>query len=282
MSLARTLSIISLCCAAFCAPASAKLTVTALDHSGFLFSDGKSKILVDALTEKSAEWPYKAPSSELLGKMERGEKPFDNISLLLISHAHEDHYAPAPTVRFLLAHPRTVLVTTAEVLDTLKPVPGFDKVKSRIAAPDLAWKHGLRKNINGVTLEVDRLKHGDDKDWACQLDAFSFSLGGKKVLYATATAGFFPEEYRDLGYAGRGFDLAFLNYTMAVNAAKGGKPASLNSGGVAKIKTLIAPKTVVLMHITPPAMPGVAAMIPALQKELAGATVFSELESRSY
>lgn len=273
-----------LCFAAVIAPASAAgLTVTALDHSGFMLSDGKTKILVDALLEKSKEWPFNAPAPALLGKMEKGEKPFDGVTLLLISHDHNDHYSPEATVRFLRNHPKALAVTTPEVLKRLKTIDGFAKVEKQVEAPDLAWKQSLQKRFNGVTLELDRLKHGDDKKWACELDAFAFKLGGKKILYATATSGFFPEEYSELGYARRGFDLAFINYYMAINAAKGEKPASLNADGLAKIKDMIAAKNTVLMHIQPSAAASVEAMMPDLEKQLPGATVFkSEMDSRTF
>jgi L-ascorbate metabolism protein UlaG (beta-lactamase superfamily) len=273
-----------LCFAAFVVPASAAgLTVTALDHSGFMVSDGKTKILVDALLEKSKEWPFNVPGPDLLGKMEKGEAPFDGVTLVLISHDHVDHYSPVATVRFLQNHPKAVVVTTPEVLKRLKTIDGFAKVEKQVEAPDLAWKQALQKRFNGVTIELDRLKHGDDKKWACELDAFAFTLGGKKILYAGATSGFFPEEYTELGYANRKFDLAFLNYYMAINAAKGETPASLNADGVTKIKELIAAKNTVLMHILPSAAPSVEAMMPELQKQLPGATVFkSEMESRKF
>ena len=215
--------------------------------------------------------------------MEKGEAPFDGVSLLLISHDHTDHYSPQSTIRFLQGHPKAVLVTTGEVRDRLKTIAGFDAVAARIVAPDLAWKQSLIQKVNGLNLEIDRLKHGDDKKWACQLDAFVFTLGGKKVLYATATSGYFPEEYTDLNYAKRSFDLAFVNYYVAVKKAKGDQPASLKPDGIAKIKDLIAAKNTVLMHIEGGAQPSVDAVMGELQAQLPGATVFkSELESRTY
>jgi L-ascorbate metabolism protein UlaG (beta-lactamase superfamily) len=283
MSLVSRLAALALCAAAFAAPASAGLTVTALDHAGFMFSDGKTKILVDALLEPSSQYPFKTPAPDLLGKMENGKAPFDGVTLLLISHDHIDHYSPAATVKFLAGHPKALVVTTAEVLERLKTVAGFDAVATRVVAPDLAWKQAVTKDFNGVTLEIDRLKHGDDKKWACQLDAFVFTLGGKKVLYATATSGVFPEEYKDLGYAGRGFDLAFVNYYMAIKAAKGEAPATLRPEGVAQIRDLIGAKTTVLIHIEADKEASVAAVMGDLAKALPGATWFrTELESRDY
>jgi len=264
-------------------PAAAGLAVTALGHTGYLFSDGKTKILVDTLTEPAKDYPFEAPAADTLAKLERGEAPYDGVRLLLISHDHSDHYAPEPVVRFLAAHPKAMLVTTGEVVKKLAAVPGFDAVKARIAAPEIAWKHKLVRKFNGVTIEIDRLRHGDNGKWACQNDAFVFTLGGKRILFATASDGHFPDEYRDLGYAKRKFDLAFFNYNIAIQAAKADKPAALKPQGVAYLKELIGAKTTVLMHITPETAPSVDAMLPELDKALPGVTRFAkELESRTY
>jgi L-ascorbate metabolism protein UlaG (beta-lactamase superfamily) len=260
----------------------APLTVTALDHSGFMFSDGKTKILADALLEPS-EWPYHAPSADLLGKMEKGDKPFDGVTLMFISHDHEDHYSAPSTVRFLQNHPKTLVVTTPEVLKRLKTIPGFDKVEAQVIAPDIAWKKSLTKTFNGVTVELDRIRHGDNGKWACEVDALVFTLGGKRVLYAVATDGHFPEEYSELGYAKRGFDLAFVNYGMAIKGSKGETPASLKPEGIAMIKNLIGAKTTVLMHMEGTRAAEVEKMLPELQQQLPGVTVFSaEMESRTF
>ncbi len=260
------------------------LTVTFIDHAGFLYQAGNKKILVDALTEPSKEWPYKAPSPQMLQDMELGKPPFDNISLLLIGHNHTDHYSAAATVRFLKNNPKAVVVTTMEVCDVLKGAgPDFDTVKSRVVVPELKWKQSEIRQINGIRLETARLKHGDDKEWASTVYAFVFELGGKKVLYAAGTDGHFPEEYTELGYAKRGIDLAFLSYYMMINPGRDGAPASLNKGQIAEVRDLIAPKTTVLMHIQPWAAATVDAMLPELQKELPGAIVFRrELESRTF
>jgi hypothetical protein len=69
---------------------SPSLTVTYIAHCGFLFSSGEQKILTDALTEPSKEWPFDGPSPDLQQRMERGEPPFDHINVVLISHGHID------------------------------------------------------------------------------------------------------------------------------------------------------------------------------------------------
>jgi L-ascorbate metabolism protein UlaG (beta-lactamase superfamily) len=259
------------------------LTVTFVTHAGFLFAAGDGKILVDALTEPSTQWPYQAPSPELRQKMERGEPPFDHVRLLLISHNHVDHHCPASTVRFLEQNPKAVVVTTPEVRAQMKKdSPEFGKIEARVEAPELAWKQSAVREINGIRLEIARLKHGDDKEWACIVYAFLFEMGGKKVLYAVGTTGAFPEEYAELGWAKRGIDAAFLGPNLMVRRGSDGGPA-VNDAGIRQVRELIGPKVTVMAHILPAWMPYLEKVLPELQGRLPGLTLFRQpLESRVF
>jgi L-ascorbate metabolism protein UlaG (beta-lactamase superfamily) len=260
------------------------LTVTYIAHCGFLFSSGDKKILTDALIEPSKEWPYDTPTPDLLHKMERGEPPFDHINVVLISHNHIDHHSPASDVRFLLNNPKSVLVTTPEVRGQMEhDSPEFKQIESQVVVPLLDWKQSTTLEVNGIKLELARLKHGDDGQWRSIVYAALFDLGGKKVLFAPATLGYFPEEYTTLGYAKRGIDLAFLNFTLAIQPGPGWSGASLNTAGIQTVRNLIAPKVMVLMHVEEPAKASVEKLLPEVEKQLPGTIWFQhELESRTF
>jgi L-ascorbate metabolism protein UlaG (beta-lactamase superfamily) len=265
-------------------PQSPGLTVTYIAHCGFLFSSGGQKVLADALTEPSKEWPFDTPSPDLLKKMERGEPPFDHINVVLISHDHIDHHSPASDVRFLLNNPKTVLVTTTEVRWQMEhDSPEFKKIQSQVIVPDLDWKQSITLEVNGIKLELARLKHGDDGQWRSIVFASLFDMGGKKVLFAPATLGYFPEEYTTQGYAKRGIDLAFLNYTFAIQPRPGWSTATLNAAGIQTVRNLIAPKITVLMHVEPEAKASVEKLLPEVEKQLPGTVWFQhEMESRTF
>jgi L-ascorbate metabolism protein UlaG (beta-lactamase superfamily) len=258
------------------------LTVTYLAHSGFLLADDKHKVLVDALTEASPEWKFAAPSDETRRKMEQGLPPFDNVGLVLITHNHIDHHRPSFTARFLLNNPKAVAVTTSEVREQMKKeLADFDRIAARVVVPDLEWKQSTTREIGGIRLEIDRLKHGNDKEWPSIVHAFLFELAGKKVLYAAGTSGYFPEEYEAFGYARRGIDLAFLYPDLMLRPGAAG--AEVNGPGIELLTRLIAPKTPVMMHVRPDRLPYVEAVWTELQKQLPGVVLFRrELESRTF
>jgi L-ascorbate metabolism protein UlaG (beta-lactamase superfamily) len=260
------------------------LTVTYIAHCGFLFSSGDQKILTDALIEPEKEWPHDTPSPDLLKKMELGEPPFDHIKVVLISHNHSDHHSPTDSVRLLLNNPKTVLVTTPEVRwQMAKDAPDFTKIQSQVIVPDLAWKQSITLDVNGIKLELARLKHGDDKQWASIVYAAFFEMGGKKVLFAPATHGIFPEEYVTLGYAKRGIDLAFLDYGLTIQPGPGGSAAVLNTSGIQTIRELIAPKVTTLMHVPLGSKASLEKLLPEVERELPGTIWFRhELESQTF
>jgi L-ascorbate metabolism protein UlaG (beta-lactamase superfamily) len=242
-------------------------------------------VLIDALTYGSPRWSYKAPSQELREKMEKGEPPFDGIQLVLVSHAHGDHFGPPLVVNFLEKNPKAMLVTTPEARDLAKKwVGNFAKVADRVIVPDLDWKQHVTREINGVKLEIARLKHGNGKEWPAIVYTFLLDLGGKKVLYAAGTEGCFPEEYRDLGWAKRGIDVAFLGGSeLIVKFEDPVASAQLSADGIRTIRDLIAPKIPIMMHITPEMAPAVEKAWPNLQKKLPGLVWFrEEMGSRAF
>ncbi len=260
------------------------LKVTYIGNCGFLFTSGGQKILADALTEPSKQYPFAAPSPELLQKMERGEPPFDNINVVLISHNHSDHHSPASSVRFLLNNPKSILVTTTEVRAQMeKDSPEFKKIQSQVVVPQLEWKQNIVLEVNGIKLDFARLKHEDDGKWASIVYAPIFEMGGKKVLYAPATGGYFPDEYKTLDYAKRGIDVAFLNFDIAIKRRKAGVEPVLNPAGMQMVRDLIAPKVTVLMHVEPANIAAVGGLLPEVQKQLPGTVWLQhELDSQTF
>jgi hypothetical protein len=257
------------------------LTVTHTAHAGFLLEGGGKKVLVDALTLPSGRWKYEAPSKEMRTKMEQGQPPFDNIDVLLVSHAHSDHFGPPLVVNFLIHNPKAVLLTTSEVRDLLqKWIPDFPKVASRVVVPPLEWKQSVVQEINGVRIEVARLKHGDE-EWPCIVYAFLFDLGGKRVLYASGAGVHFPEEYRELGWAKRGIDLAFFSAGEFIFQFAQDR-AELNLPGIEVERELIAAKTPVATHIRPDQLPLIEGLMPQLRKRLPKVVFFNPLEKRTF
>lgn len=248
------------------------LTVTHIAHAGFLLAGGGKKVLVDALVHPPPPfWKHSAPPRELAQKIQKGQPPFDGVDLMLVSQVMGDHFGPSLTVGFLRDNPRAVLVTTTEARRYAEKVRGYPKVDDRVIVPALEWKQSVTREAGGVRVEVARLKHGNGRDWPALVYAFLFELGGKKVLYAAGTGGFFPEEYKELGWAARGVDLAFLcadDLFVRIDYEK--RTVAASPDGMRTVREMIAPKVPVMMHVEADLVSAVARLIPDLRKQTPG------------
>ena len=66
-----------------------EVSVTYVGNAGFLIKIGDKKILIDALF-KGAAGTYEIPL-DIQQKLKLAQEPFDNVDLILVTHAHGDH-----------------------------------------------------------------------------------------------------------------------------------------------------------------------------------------------
>jgi L-ascorbate metabolism protein UlaG (beta-lactamase superfamily) len=261
------------------------LTVTHIAHAGFLLAGGGKKALIDALTYPPPPlWKHGAPPRELADKIKKGQPPFDGVDLMLVSQVTGDHFGPPLVVDFLRNNPLAVLVTTSEARRYAEGAAGYPAVDDRVIVPALDWKQSVVRDVGGIRLEVARLKIGNFREWPVVVYSFLFDLGGKKILYAAGTGGFFPEEYKELGWAQRGIDLAFLCADdLLVRFDYEKKTAVLNPDGLRMVREMIAPRVPVMMHVEPELVPAAEKLLPDLEKELPGLVwLHTELESKEF
>src|SRR5687767_14045699 len=95
------------------------LTITFLANEGVMLSSGVKKVLIDALFVKY-ETGYAVPADSTRAALERARPPFDAIDLVLVTHRHGDHFHPAPVAAHLRANPHATLLTSRQVIDSLR------------------------------------------------------------------------------------------------------------------------------------------------------------------
>ena len=128
------------------------LTVTYLANEGVLLSSGAQKVLIDALFVKY-ETGYPVPAESTQAALARSRAPFDAVDLVLVTHRHGDHFHPLPMSEHLRSNPRAVLVTSQQVIDSLRSVLRSDaSVAGRIASRTMASGTRRRMLVNGVSV----------------------------------------------------------------------------------------------------------------------------------
>ena len=159
------------------------VTVTFLANEGVLLAAGERKVLVDALFEKY-ERGYAVPADSTQRALAGARAPFDGVDLVLATHRHGDHFHPAPVVAHLRANPRATLVTSRQVIDSVRGrlAPG-DPIAPRLLARTQAPGTRRREVVGGVTVELLGMPHGGRRHRAVEHLAYVVELGGRRVLH---------------------------------------------------------------------------------------------------
>ena len=163
------------------------VTVTFLANEGVMLSSGSQKVLIDALFEKY-ETGYALPAESTRAALQRGATPFDSVDLILVTHRHGDHFHPAPVVNHLLANRQATLVTSAQVIDSLRGrLPPGHRLAPRIVSRTLTQRVRRRESVNGITIDILGLPHGGRRHRSVAHLGYVVHLGGRRVLHVGDT-----------------------------------------------------------------------------------------------
>jgi L-ascorbate metabolism protein UlaG (beta-lactamase superfamily) len=159
------------------------VTVTFLANEGVMLSSGSQQVLIDALFQKY-ETGYAVPDDSTKRSLERATPPFDSVDVILVTHRHGDHFHPSSVVAHMHANPRAWLVTSAQVIDSLRGrIVNTHGVASRIlprtTAPGV-WRSEI---VNGVTVHLLGIPHGGQRHRAVEHLGFIVEIGGRRVLH---------------------------------------------------------------------------------------------------
>jgi L-ascorbate metabolism protein UlaG (beta-lactamase superfamily) len=213
------------------------VAITFIANEGVLLSSGSKQVLIDALFQKY-ETGYAIPADATRAALEGARVPFDSVDLILVTHRHGDHYHPASVVSHLLANPRATLLTSAQVIDSLRGrLPRGRDLTQQIIARTMTPGSRRRMVVNGISVELLGLPHGGRRHRGVEHIGYIVELGGRRVLHVgdtdTSEEAFAP--YR-LDTAR--IDVALLPQWMV-----------LSREGRHVIEKLIRPKQVIAFHV---------------------------------
>lgn len=163
------------------------VTITFLANEGVLLSAGNKKVIIDGLFLKYGP-EYATPADSTQAALQRARGPFDAVDLVLVTHRHGDHFHPAPVAQHLLANSRATLLTSSQVIDSLRGrLPAGAQLAPRLMARTTAPGTRLREVVNGVTVELLGLPHGGARHRAVEHLGYVVELGGRRVLHVGDT-----------------------------------------------------------------------------------------------
>jgi L-ascorbate metabolism protein UlaG (beta-lactamase superfamily) len=168
-------------------PARDGVTITFLANEGVMLSSGATKVLIDALFLKYGAG-YAVPADSTGAALERARPPFDGVDLVLVTHRHGDHFHPAPVAAHLRANPGAILLTSRQVIDSLRGhIPANALLGPRFMARTTAPGSRRREVAGGITVELLGLPHGGRRHRAVEHLGYIVDLGGRRVLHVGDT-----------------------------------------------------------------------------------------------
>ncbi|MDQ8164292.1 MAG: MBL fold metallo-hydrolase [Gemmatimonadota bacterium] len=213
------------------------VTVTFLANEGVMLAGGGRKVLIDALFERySTGFALAADSTR--AALAAARAPFDSVDLLLFTHQHGDHFHPAPTAAHLRANSRATLVTSAQVIDSMKRgAPGVAVPPRQLVARTTPPGSRRRETINGVAVEMLGIAHPGQRNRGVEHLVYVVEIGGRRVLHA-GDGEFTEEVYQAFRLDTVRIDVALLPNWVVTSAE-----------GKRVIERWIKPRQVVAIHL---------------------------------
>jgi L-ascorbate metabolism protein UlaG (beta-lactamase superfamily) len=114
-------------------------TATYLANEGVMISSGDVKVLFDPFFHNDYG-TYQLVPEKIINAIMENTAPYNNISVIFVSHAHGDHFAEQDMLAYMLKHNAVQLVAPNQAIVEMQKLAQFDKIKSRVTSIDLAYK----------------------------------------------------------------------------------------------------------------------------------------------
>jgi L-ascorbate metabolism protein UlaG (beta-lactamase superfamily) len=184
------------------------IEVTLLANEGVLVTGGGRAVLIDGCVREPYAG-YAAVPDDVWTKLLAAEPPFERLDVVLVSHAHRDHFQVEPARELLRARPAAKWVVHREVAALLAADwPQWREVAARVTAVAPSEDEPAIWRGDGVEVELRRLPHGAARTLPENL-AHVIHLAGRTILHvgdAQATAA----QIEAAGLATRAYDVALL------------------------------------------------------------------------
>lgn len=246
-----------------------KIDITYIANSGFLFETSGKQILIDALFKQG--WGnYLIPSDSIVSDIINQRDPFNNSTLMLITHNHGDHFDTAMVVAYLLNNSEKILIAPSLVTNAILKHSEYKKFENQIVHLDKINQEKNDTTIQGIRIRSFLIQH----DARPQIENVGYLINIDKlaIFHTGDYNGTETVEFGKLQLQNENIDLAFLNFYGFWNTEEEREFT----------EKYINPKQMALMHIPPAEIETVKDSV-ILINEFIDITVFeSSMERKSF
>lgn len=159
------------------------LAITFLANAGLLLSSAGTSVVIDGLFgEGLPSYGRLEPATRALAESGRGR--FGDVSVILATHWHDDHFNPQAVGRHLASNPRAHFVSSSQVIARLESeFDDYAHVQDQVRA--LTPEPGASAAWSGddVTVTALRMRHNPSRRFPDEHLAFVVELAGRRVLH---------------------------------------------------------------------------------------------------
>jgi len=197
----------------------ARVSAYFIGSHGYLLESSKAKVALDALIYWEGDnYGYIKPPLAVAEEMEAAAPPFDSLDLILIGHAHNDHYNTEIVERSMLKNEDAVLVTTPGVLDDIEAsVDSLSFYSDRIWVPELELFQSADTIIHDIPLTITCIPHGN---YNMELYVPAIELDSIRFVQLNGWNSLTTQEYDTLGFNKEQADVIFLCYSYLLDNSK--------------------------------------------------------------
>lgn len=130
-----------------------------LGNEAVLIISDEQKVLFDPFFHKDFGFYQKVPPA-FRKAIFKGEAPYDNIDVIVISHAHDDHFSATDVLRYLQSKKEVQLVAPQQAIDALLALDTSEGVEGRFHPVQLDFgQQPTALSVANVDIEAVRIPH---------------------------------------------------------------------------------------------------------------------------
>jgi L-ascorbate metabolism protein UlaG (beta-lactamase superfamily) len=134
-------------------------SVTYVANEAVLITNGDKKVLFDPFFHQ-AFGTYQLVPEDMKQAIFSGAAPFDNLTAIVISHAHGDHFSADEVLKYLQKYPDTQLIAPEQAVTELKGLAGANQISDQVTSVKLAFNQAPRTlEVAGLVIDAVRIPH---------------------------------------------------------------------------------------------------------------------------